>query len=74
VENKRVCHVCGRELIEKNGILQEDALIVRKDWGYFSKKDLQIHEFIVCEACYDEWIGGFMHPVRVLDKTEVLGE
>ena len=72
--NKRVCHACGRELIEKDGILQEDALFVRKDWGYFSKKDLQIHEFVICEECYDKWVKGFVKPVEVSDKIEALGE
>lgn len=74
MKSKRVCHSCGRELMEIDGILQEDVLFVKKDWGYFSQKDLQIHEFVICESCYDTWIQSFEHPVHISDKTEVLGE
>lgn len=73
-DSRRVCHACGRELAEKNGILQEDALVVKKEWGYFSNKDLEIHEFTLCEHCYDTWTAGFVKPVHSYEKKEVLGE
>ena len=71
-EKECYCSSCGRELKSKDGILQEDALCVKKDWGYFSKKDLEIHEFVLCEDCYDIMIAGFQKPVRILPKSEVL--
>lgn len=67
-----ICNSCGRKLSMKNGILQEDALIVEKEWGYFSRKDLQIHEIVLCEECYDKWVAGWKVPVRIKQKIEVL--
>lgn len=56
----------------QQGILREDALVVKKNWGYFSRKDLEVHEFVLCEACYDRIVSGFLKPVSVLQKSEVL--
>ena len=42
------CNACGRQIRKDNDILKEEVLKVTKDWGYFSKKDLQIHEFVLC--------------------------
>ena len=71
-QNKIACNQCGRMLRMENGILKEDALIIKKEWGYFSKKDLEVHEFVLCEACYDKWIRNFVIPVRSSGKQEVL--
>ncbi|MBQ9119334.1 MAG: hypothetical protein IJY09_04645 [Lachnospiraceae bacterium] len=66
------CNCCGRRLKSVDGVLREDALCVKKEWGYFSKKDLQVHSFLVCEACYDRMIKQFHIPVTVEEKREVL--
>ena len=66
------CNACGRELRTQQGVLREDALVVKKNWGYFSRKDLEVHEFVLCEACYDQIVSGFLKPVSVLPKSEVL--
>lgn len=71
-KQKVLCNKCGRELKQINGILHEDGLFVRKDWGFFSEKDLQIHKFNLCEACYDLMIGQFAIPVTVEDKEAAL--
>lgn len=73
-KGKRYCHQCGRELKMEKGRLREDALIVKKEWGYFSDKDLVVHDFAICETCYDNWIAGFAKPVQVTEMTEVLGQ
>lgn len=62
---KIVCNRCGKEIIVKNGILVEEVLSVQKRWGYFSNKDNEVHEFDLCEECYDEWIETFKIPVEV---------
>lgn len=73
MENQKVvCNQCGRELEFKNGILHEDGLFVTKEWGYFSRKDLQIHKFCLCEKCYDEMIGNFALPMEVVDKNTAM--
>lgn len=73
-KEKMYCNLCGRELKSEKGILKEDALFVKKDWGYFSKRDLEVHEFILCESCYEKITGTFVLPVKVSPKCEVLGE
>lgn len=66
------CNICERELNMENGILKEDALEVTKEWGYFSKKDLSVHSFVICEQCYDKMTEQFKIPVQVSKKNEVL--
>ena len=59
-----ICNKCGKEIIVKNGISEEDVLSVEKRWGYFSNKDNDVHAFDLCEACYDEWTGTFAIPIE----------
>lgn len=66
------CNVCGKELLCENGIIREGAIDATIDWGYFSKKDLEVHKFIVCEECYGEIIKNFKIPVTIINKNEVL--
>ncbi|MFW5630292.1 hypothetical protein [Acetivibrio ethanolgignens] len=66
------CNQCGKELKIENGILKEDCLQVKKEWGYFSRKDLQIDEICLCESCYDKWIAGFVLPVKKKKQTEAV--
>ena len=67
-----VCKMCGRELKTENGLLMEDAFEAAKEWGYFSKKDLELHKFTICEACYDRLIETFLIPVERQVKKEVM--
>lgn len=69
---KMYCNACGRPIKGDHNIQTEETLSVKKEWGYFSKKDLQIHEFTLCEDCYDKMIEKFKIPVSVKDKTEAL--
>ncbi len=66
---KRICqcNACGRQI-------EKEALWVRKEWGYFSKRDLEVHEFAICESCYEQMIDQFVIPVKKTEKIEVLGE
>lgn len=66
------CNVCGKKLKVENGILKEDVFEAVKEWGYFSKKDLQIHRFNICEHCYDEMICKFAIPVKISNKKEAI--
>lgn len=61
---KIICNKCGKEILVKNGVLEEDVLSVQKRWGYFSKKDNDVHEFDLCEECYDKWIATFSIPIE----------
>ena len=42
--------------------------------GYFSKRDLEVHEFAICESCYEKMIDQFVIPVKKTEKIEVLHE
>lgn len=61
---KMICNKCGKEVLVKNGVPQADMLSVEKRWGYFSEKDNEVHEFDLCEECYDKWIQTFLIPVE----------
>lgn len=74
-EKSRVfCNKCGREIRQENGILKEDIFTAKKEWGYFSEKDLEIHDFQLCETCYDGLVKTFRIPVQITEKKEVLSE
>lgn len=63
-----ICNGCGKEI---NTEIQ-DFLKVQKEWGYFSRKDLEIHEFCLCEKCYDRILSELKIPAAIIEKTEVL--
>jgi len=48
--------------------LKKEALWVRKEWGYFSKRDLEVHEFAICESCYEKMIDQFVIPVKKIGE------
>lgn len=68
-----ICNGCGRKLKQSDdsGILLEDVFMAEKAWGYFSKKDMTRHRFILCEKCYDDMIAGFAVPPDEEDVTEL---
>lgn len=66
------CNRCGKEISMKKGIAQEDYIFVRKEWGYFSKKDGKTQEFIMCENCIRMIEEEFVIPSRWEDTTELL--
>lgn len=66
------CNSCGKKIMSENGILVEDAFEATKEWGYFSRRDMEVHHFNLCEECYDRIISEFLIPVEVRKKLEVL--
>lgn len=62
---KIVCNQCGKEIEVVNGIAKEEVLTVEKQWGYFSDKDTELHQFDMCEECYDKLISSFRIPVEI---------
>ena len=67
-----VCNKCGKRVEYIDGILKEDFCYVKKEWGFFSKKDLQVHSFNLCEECYDQLVEGFRVPIIIEEKSEAL--
>lgn len=66
------CNVCGKKIVIEKGILKEDVFEVTKEWGYFSRKDLEVHKFNICEDCYEKMIATFKIPIEIINKKEVL--
>lgn len=62
---KIICNQCGKEIEVVNGIAKEEVLTVEKQWGYFSDKDTELHQFDMCEQCYDKLISSFRIPVEI---------
>lgn len=72
-EQKRVyCNCCGKEICKETASPRQDWLEVKKEWGYFSEKDGEIHHFILCESCYDRLTEHFCIPVERKMQTELL--
>lgn len=63
-----ICNQCGREMKLIAGIVREGYLSHQETFGYFSRKDGEVHQFDLCESCYDRWIQGFAIPVEKTDK------
>lgn len=73
MREEMICNGCGRKLKQSDdsGILLEDVFMAEKAWGYFSKKDMTRHRFILCEKCYDDMTAGFAVPPDEEDVTEL---
>ena len=69
---KIVCHKCGTVYVVEHAVAKKDFLYIEKDWGYFSKKDAERHEFDLCEDCYDKMTADFIIPVTVKKEKELL--
>lgn len=62
---KKICNACGNAATG-------DVLDMEKRWGFFSRKDGEMHRFCLCEKCYDGMIKGFVVPVSVKEQTELV--
>lgn len=67
-----VCNKCGKELLVENGILKEGCFETKTAFGYFSRKDGQVHSFDLCEDCYDRMVADFKVPVEEREVRELL--
>ena len=66
------CNCCQKSLNIQNGIITEGVFSVEYAFGYFSGKDEEIHNFDLCEKCYDEWVKTFSIPIEIANNTELL--
>jgi len=66
------CNKCGNEIKMINEIPREDYILVRKEWGYFSKKDGKTQQFVLCEECVEKLECEFVRPAVGKDTTEML--
>ncbi len=69
------CNKCGQILKTEHQMGKEDTssmITIEISWGYFSRKDGEIHKIHLCEDCYDAWIHSFQIPVEIKEKVELL--
>lgn len=71
-EQKMICNCCGKEIQMEPLSAREEYVEITKEWGYFSRKDGEIHHFILCESCYDRLTERFCLPVEKRLQTELL--
>lgn len=69
-EQKLICNGCGRPLKMEHGILREDVFEGKKQWGYFSERDGELHSFLLCESCYEKMIEQFKVAPMMAEVTE----
>ena len=67
-----ICNKCGKKLVVENNILKEDYIFIRKEWGYFSKKDGIVWEIHLCEKCADRLDEDFLNPAKRTIQREML--
>lgn len=67
-----VCNACGRTLPQKAGITQEDYVFIEKKWGYFSRKDGDIHTLRICETCFDRMLEHLAVPAQCRENTVLM--
>ena len=66
------CNSCGKKIETTDSTKREDYISIKKEWGYFSNKDTEHHEFDLCEACYDRITADFVIPITVKKEKELL--
>lgn len=65
------CNKCGKIIPLHNGFPEEGVFSGNCHWGYFSRKDGEVHSFDLCEDCYDLWIRSFTLDVEVEENYEL---
>lgn len=66
------CNKCGKDILVENGIMKEGAFSINYNWGYFSKKDGEMHCFDLCESCYDEFVKSFIIEPEINLSSELI--
>ncbi|MGN0399689.1 MAG: hypothetical protein ACI4EO_06140 [Blautia sp.] len=66
------CNRCGKKIRLEDGRIEEGIFHGKVTWGYFSGKDMERHEFDLCEDCYDAVVHEFQIPVDRKIENELL--
>lgn len=72
IQNATVCNCCGRKIPVYPSPDARECVEIIKKWGFFSGKDGEIHQFHICESCYDAWIATFAIAPEVTEDTELM--
>ena len=66
------CNFCGKEIQVDKDMTIEGVAAFEIDWGYFSDKDGEKHQFRLCESCYDKITKQFKVPIDVINNVELV--
>ena len=66
------CNRCGKTFATDRGTVVEGIADITVEWGFFSKRDGELHRFAICEKCYDEIIEQFKLKPTKENKTELI--
>ena len=71
MKQKVLCNCCGRALATSDSgkTVTEDAVYIRKEWGYFSGQDGTNLSADVCEKCLMDWIQTFRHKPDMSERV-----
>ena len=67
-----ICNKCGKKWTEGKGGKKHSGCTIKINWDYFSHKDGEIHQFTLCEECYDKITARFIKPVHISQCTELI--
>lgn len=54
-----ICNCCGQDIKKDRFGQLEDYVTIKKNWGYNSAFDGQVHDYDICNECYRDWINKF---------------
>lgn len=66
------CNKCGKNIKVENNIVKEGVFSIDYKWGYFSRRDSEIHSFDLCEECYEELLNSFVIETEIVEGNEFL--
>lgn len=74
VERKKVkrvvCNKCGKNVKISEYV---DFLSLVKCWGYNSKYDNEIHQFDICQDCYEKLILSLKIEPKIIKRKNIFG-
>ena len=68
VPDRIICNCCGREIQITKQHPYPEYVSIRKEWGYDSPYDGEVHEIDLCQDCYAKWIRTFKFAPQVEDN------
>lgn len=61
-----ICNCCGQEIKITQQHPYPQYVSIRKEWGFDSDYDGELHEIDLCQECYGKWIQTF----KISPKSE----
>ena len=61
-----VCNCCGKKIQISDQHPYPEYISIRKEWGFDSPYDGEVHEIDLCQECYQKWI----QTLKISPQTE----